>query len=197
MFDSEVILKGEFRCSSLSGIKGFAGLHLRVTTNHVYSFSLTAICRWAWAGKGVRGGKFMMKLCRCDKAGGCCKIYIYFFLGGGGLSNWPLWTVFKADLATLSPLHHHFWFRWCCIVQLKHSTRIALYTSKPAQQITQNIQGLKLDRNISALTKKKEHSDKVQYIQWQKSLHEWRCSMFCHYCSKIWKMLIASNDFCT
>ena len=30
----------------------------------------------------------MMKLCCCDKAGGCCKIYIYiyiyFFLGGGG-----------------------------------------------------------------------------------------------------------------
>ena len=45
---------------------------------------MTAICRWAWAGKGVRGGKFMMKLCCCDKAGGCCKIYIYiiFFLGG-------------------------------------------------------------------------------------------------------------------
>ena len=29
----------------------------------------------------------MMKLCYCDKAGGCCKIYIYifFFFGGGGV----------------------------------------------------------------------------------------------------------------
>ena len=98
----------------------------------------------------------MMKLCCCDKAGGCCKIYIYiyiFLFGGGGYQIGHCKQFLKLTLqplAFVSPL----WFRWCCIAQLKHSTRIALRTSKPAQQITQNIQGLKLDRNISALTKK-------------------------------------------
>ena len=41
-------------------------------------------------------GKFMMKLCRCDKAGGCCKIYIYiyiFFFWGGGAVFIKLATV--------------------------------------------------------------------------------------------------------
>ena len=48
--------------------------------------------------------------------------------------------------------------------------------------------------------KKKQHGDKVQCIQWQKGLHEWRCSTLCQLLSvvkyekcKLHQMIFAPN----